>query len=414
MKLPTIRYGNNVLWPKAASSAGSEDSGRSGSSVPNSGGSDYYVRKRWRGNNFRTPNPDRANVQQHRRAEIEWKLVWLALGNVLKRRGIHPRFSGAGSDQALRAWMAWRPDPARRRTVLDLERTVLAQLVWQGEAMVDTRPDGTFLPLKLADRIRFDETGNPETYLWPDGKSLPAERVMHIFLALEPDQRWGVCLFDVIFDVAEERWGFVKSAGKLAKMVARLGLFIKRAGIKRVDSDTDKAQDDTVKVDWLADSITDIGPADEVFSPSVNGQPYGAQEMEHVLGGMIAQPYGLARMSVLGDYGDVNYSSARYAALQDRGVWGVYQDLIFRFSEVLYQQWPERAMYQHLMDGWYLPPPDHIDPVKTASANRILVDMGAKAVQEVILEDDRDPETTMALIEEYRKRMNDDADTERD
>ena len=205
-------------------------------------------------------------------------------------------------------------------TTLAMERLSVAQLIWEGELMVDRRPDGTFLPLRPADRIRCDEQGIPQAYIWPDGKSLPADRVLHFFLALEPGQSRGVRLFDVVFDVAEERWGFVKAAGKLGKMVARLGLFRKRhGGVKAVDSDTDKAVEETAEFDWLADSITDIGPQDDIISPSVSGQPYSPSEMEHLLGGTIAMPYGVSRMSLLGDASDVNYSSARFMSLSDRG-----------------------------------------------------------------------------------------------
>ena len=397
----------SLPWPGAGdASASSSRPGQRNSD------SDYYRRKRWSGNSFRGQSADRFDPKRYRRGEIEWKLAWLAMGNVLKRRGIHPRFRGPRADEALRAWSAWRPDPAGKMTTLAMERLSVAQLIWEGELMVDRRPDGTFLPLRPADRIRCDEQGIPQAYIWPDGKSLPADRVLHFFLALEPGQSRGVRLFDVVFDVAEERWGFVKAAGKLGKMVARLGLFRKRhGGVKAVDSDTDKAVEETAEFDWLADSITDIGPQDDIISPSVSGQPYSPSEMEHLLGGTIAMPYGVSRMSLLGDASDVNYSSARFMSLSDRGVWGIYQDLALEFAQVMYQEWPDRAMYESEMVGWYLPPPDHIDPTKTAAANNILVKMRAKAVQEVILEDDRDPETTMRLIEEWERRMSDETDS---
>ena len=400
----------SIPWPGTGGS-------RSPSSRPGgrNSDSDYYRRKRWSGNSFRPQNADRADPKRYRRGEVEWKLAWLAMGNVLKRRGIHPRFSGPRADEALRSWMSWRPDPERKMTTLAMERLATAQLMWEGELMVELRPDGAFLPLRPADRIRENERHIPELYIWPDGSTLPADRVLHLYLVLEPGQRRGVRLFDVVFDVAEERWGFVKAAGKLGKMVARLGLFRKRhGGVKAVDSDTTEAVEETAEFDWLADSITDIGPQDDIIAPSVSGQPYGPTEMEHLLGGVIAMPYGVSRMSLLGDASDVNYSSARYMSLSDRGVWGIYQDLILEFAQAMYQEWPDLAMYEADMVGWYLPPPDHIDPTKTAAANNILVKMRAKAVQEVILEDDRDPETTMRLIEEWDRRMSDEADTEGD
>ena len=55
---------------------------------------------------------------------------------------------------------------------------------------------------------------------------------------------------------------------------------------------------------------------------------------------------------------------------------------------------------------WLEPPYRSVDPVKDATANRILVELGVKSRAEVIRERGRDPESVLAEVEEESGNAN--------
>ncbi len=343
---------------------------------------------------------------------LEWRLAWLAAGSVLKRRGIHPRFSGPRATEALESWMMYKPDPAGKMKVRDMLRVVLVELMWRGEAFVELSEGGKFMPQPPPSDIVYDpETRLPTKYVWTSyrefrGMTLLPEQVMHIYIEMYAGQRRGQRLYRIVSDIAVERHSYIRSAVRLAKLASRFWAFHKpKMGRPTVDDDTNSAKKNEITIDMDEDEIFEIGPEDDILFPRVGAQPIPPNELDRVVGTTLAMPYGISRMSVLGDSDDANYSSARFAYLGDQRTWAVYSEKILDFVRELYREWPERPLYDPFRVGWYVPPPEHIDPTKTASANRILVEIGAKAVQEVILEDDRDPETTFRLIEEHRRRM---------
>ena len=110
-------------------------------------------------------------------------------------------------------------------------------------------------------------------------------------------------------------------------------------------------------------------------------------------------------MSILGDYSDSNYSSARFASIIDNAMWEKYQELILRVTEEAYELWPGRPFYESEFEGWSYPVFPQIDPTKTATTNKIMVDNKFKSPQQVIREDGGDPEETFREIEEFMARF---------
>ena len=334
---------------------------------------------------------------------IKWKMVWLADTYTLGRHGIRPRFDNQAADDA---WLAYRVDPAGQLRVRDYLRVVLAGMVASGESFVNrTRPG--FMPLPAPMQINYDDSNIVSSYRYNNpNRVVAAVDMIHSFVIVRPGQTRGDDLFQTIRLVAGEQAGYALSIGKLGKLAARLFLFRKRSGGNRIIGDaSDSHTDESAGIDFTQDNIVDIGPNDDIVTPGTSSPPIPPLDMIKFLGTIISQPYGISRMQLLGDFSDTNYSSARFAALTDNGVWERYQDILFDHVRELYQEWPERARYQSSFIGWHLPPFPHVDPQRRAATDNILVAMQAKSVQEVIIEDGRDPEQTFRQIEEYQRRF---------
>ena len=338
---------------------------------------------------------------------IQWKLVWLVDGFVLRRRGIRPRFKTREADEA---WEMYMVDPAMAHNPRDFQRVVLASMVAEGEAFVQ-KMDGKFMPVPCPSDIKYDVNNIPEFYIWfHPAKRVPADEIIHLFVRVRPGQKRGDNLFATVRPIAEERYSYIRSLAKLAKMAARLWLFQKRKGGNRIisaetNADSREVQPEQSEIDFEQDGITQIGPEDEIVAPSVSGQPVEPVQVDKIIGRTLAMPFGVSSMQLMGDFSETNYSSARFADLTDQTVWTRYQDLLWRITRELYMQWPERGRYEEYFVQWYVPPFPSIDPVKTQAANKMMLADKTKAPQEVILEDDRDPETTFAMIEEFQRRF---------
>ena len=339
---------------------------------------------------------------------VQWKLIWLADGFSLGRRGIRPRFRVPDADEA---WDTFMVDPALQHNPRDFQRVVLACLVADGEAFVQL-VGGKFMPVPAPFKINYGDNNIPIDYVWqtPEAKTVPADEMLHLFIRVRPGQKRGDCLFLPISDIAEERLQYIKAIIKLGKMAARLWLFQKRRGGSEITSgettaNSPEARPEVAKIDFTKDGITQIGPQDDVVAPGVSGQPLAPSEVDKSIGTTMAMPYGISRMQLMGDFSDTNYSSARFADLTDHSVWMRYQDLLLRLMKKVYEAWPDRALHESNFVTWHLPTFPHTDPVRWANMNQILINNKLKSPQEVIMEDDRDPETTFRLIEEFQARF---------
>ena len=356
----------------------------------------------------------RDNLQNELWPPAIWKLASLADTFVLGRRGIYPRFTDPEADKQ---WKLYRVDSRARLSVRALLRIILTGLVVNNEAFL--RIDyGTLTPMPQPMRIVYaDNNTIPVRYQWgaPHPISLPPEEVWHIMVEWYPGQKRGESLLWTMWDLLNDRRNYIKSVVKMAKNAARMSLFHKRNRgnpLLDADSDADDVKPKTQEFSFDEDTMLQIGPNDEISSISAGSAPVPPSEIDRLVMGTVGQRAGISRMSVQGDFSDATYSSARFADLNDHGVWARYQDLLLEVVEYLYEQWPARPLYDLSFREMFIPPFPYIDPGRVASVNETLINMGAKSVQEVISEDGRDPETVFTLIEEYRRRFGDDKKSE--
>ena len=349
----------------------------------------------------------RDNLQNELWPPAIWKLISLADTFVLGRRGIYPRFN---FPEAERVWRQYKVDSRERLNTRQLLRIVLAMLVVSNETFLRI-DSGTLTPMPAPMRILYDHNNIPEAYVWgsPRPLRLPANQVWHVMIEWYPGQKRGDSLLWTMWDLLNDRRNFLKSLIKIAKNAARVSLVHKRsAGNPLVDENTTKEDLEKSKTQTFSfdeDSLLQIGPNDSFESVSAGGPTTPPSEIDRLVFGTVGQRAGLSRMAVSGDFSEATYSSARFADLNDQGVWARYQDVLEPIVQYLYEQWPFRAQFEEYFRDIYIPPFPYIDPQRTASVNQLLINMGAKSVQSVIREMGEDPETVYSEIEEHRRKM---------
>lgn len=340
-----------------------------------------------------------------RLSEVQWRVLWFLDSHVLRRRGIYPRFEDKKGSMA---WDMYTVDPAGQLTVRDFQRVVLASLL-ECEAFIRKMPGGKFMPVNPPSDIKYDKNNIPTNYIWDtQGWNIPAEEMIHLFIQTRPGQKRGDALYDVVKPVSKNHREYQNALILFAKRASLLRLILKRKGSKWVDEETDEngvKKKVEQEVDFDGDNLLKMSYDDEVASVNVSGNPVTPSELDKSVGQRIAQPFGLSYMQVFGDYSATNYSSARVASLTDNGTCLRYFQKILMLTRMIYEEWPERSVYEQGFMGWSQPVFPAIDPVKQAASNKILVEMGAKSVQQVILEDEEEPEDVFRYIEEYRARF---------
>ena len=341
--------------------------------------------------------------ERYRRPPAVEKVVWSADNFALGEHGIRPKLS----DDGLVAWDAYRVDPARQHTPRTIQRVCVAELTVYGEAFY-RRVEGTMMPMPLAYNIEYDDNNIPLFYNWQiPNLRIPAEEILHLYTILYPGQRRGIGISHHVLQLLEDRRQFARAVSLRAVKAALFSIYRKFAsGGLYVDPESPKTQEDrkyTLNID--DNIIQDIDERDSLESINMGRDPIAAPDLDRLIHLAVAQHWGLSLQQVMGDYRDANFSAMHMAGLADAGVWRRYQGHCRVLTEEIYQKWPERPEFDRTFNGWYHPTFPHADPTKTATTNKILVEMKAKSIQEVIMEDGRDPDKVFAYIEEYEKRF---------
>ena len=215
-------------------------------------------------------------------------------------------------------------------------------------------------------------------------------------------------MLSALFDLINDRRLYVKSLVKMAKNQARTSIVKRSLSANPLMNETATAEDVKPTVQYFnfdEDSLLELGPNDSLEPVTAGTGPTHPGEVDRLVMGTLGQRAGLSRMAVSGDFSEATYSSARFADLNDKGVWESHQEIILRVVRYMYEQWPLRFRYELSFRDYYTPPHPYIDPARTANVNKMLVDMGAKSLTEVIEEDGRDPETVFRLIAEDKRRQ---------
>lgn len=296
-----------------------------------------------------------------------WRLIHRADSAVLRGMGIRPLLNR----QDTLAWNQYRPDPAGRHTVRDLQHIALASLILHGESTVERIPGGRFAPLPRPNDAVTDKTRyrRVDRWIWYGAQpfTLPDDRVLRLVMYEVPLQLRGISLLDDLRTVMQGREDLSKASVRREVLFSLYGLVRKRnSGIGATPfaerENLEASLDDDYRV-W------DIGSRDELSSQQSGLRPAALAELDRLLVASIAARAGLSHQSVSGDYGDANFSSHLAAGAADASIWGRYQDLILELTMAIYNEWDGRLRADANMRGWAVPHPvAMIDPVRFATA----------------------------------------------
>lgn len=129
------------------------------------------------------------------------------------------------------------------------------------------------------------------------------------------------------------------------------------------------------------------------------GGGYRSTDYDAIRVGMLGRAgagLGISYYALAGDTRSANYSSLRFASLDDEMRYNVVRRMMREAIVRMMRMW---GINKTDDVQWSEPPYRSVDPVKDAAANKILVEMGVKSKAEVIRERGKDPDMVFAEIE---------------
>ncbi len=152
---------------------------------------------------------------------------------------------------------------------------------------------------------------------------------------------------------------------------------------------------------------TDTGASDDAFIATQHRK--------------VATGLGGSYESVSGDFSKTNYSSSRLSIINERDFFRSLQKYYAEvFHQIIFENWLKAAVYAGVIqvpDSYFLDPePFHqvrwmprgytwVDPLKDVSAQILALDKGLKTRSEILAEDGKDFEETMAQLQRENKIM---------
>lgn len=239
---------------------------------------------------------------------------------------------------------------------------------------------------------------------------VPADQVMHGFVAMDPEQARGVPWSHSILIGSNMLAQFQNFAVFAAQAGAsQMGFFIQPAEALTPITPSDLGATENATTGQLSKEMApgalDLLPPGIDFKPFVGQYPsdaYGpfVSEVKHD----IASGLGVAYHNLTGDMTKVNYSSARIAELAERDNWrGLSHWFVGAFVEPVFRAWLEMALLSGqitLGNGQALPAAkldkylagltfvgrgwDWVDPLKEVTAAKLAVEQGFTTRSQVV------------------------------
>ena len=333
------------------------------------------------------------------------------------------------------SYMGWR----------DFLRHVLTNWVVDGEVFLLLRRDTMqwlcIDPLRihhadsgdnglLQEGIRYDGRGFPVAYrvrAQPAGlggavgalTEIPAAEVLHLYICDSVGQRRGqswIATAEAPLKAADSyEEAVIANAWAAASMPGFLSIprnsmpGAPLSDFADLSQEEIKARQENALEKMITIKPGQIGhlPEGSTWTPIGRGGGYRSVDYDGIRMGMLsraASGLGVSYYALAGDTRAANYSSLRFASLDDEARYGVIRRQVKEAVVRMIGMWDDRRrLVADVPPGdiqWLEPPYRSVDPVKDATANRILVEMGVKSKAEVIRERGRDPESVLAEVDE--------------
>ncbi len=202
---------------------------------------------------------------------------------------------------------------------------------------------------------------------------------------------------------------------------AKMGFFTANEGGEYIGDDVDA--DGNLIMDAEAGAFEKLpqGVGFETFDPQHPTTAFKDFVKANLRG--VAAGLGLSYNSLANDLEDVNYSSLRQGAIDERSTWMMLQDwMIESFNDRIYRRWLKSSLDRGVLQvagrplkkerflkyanvSWQGRRWQWIDPSKEITAHEKAIELGIKSRSDVIREQGRDPEDVWQEIAKENERM---------
>lgn len=315
----------------------------------------------------------------------------------------------------------------------DIESLVLLYLKRDGEAFVYVNETSEGLSLKVIDPDNVDESiDNPDKNIYKgiefdsnhlplfyyiedrDQKiqKIPAKHIIHIFKRASIHQNRGVSpLAPVIYPVFQKD-KFKSAELKRARLQSEITGFFMPSEEEVVPS-FDNGQDDDEASPKEIKEVAEVGKMtyiDKNLKPYFT-ESHNATNIEFFIKQTdreIAKALGISYSTLTGDLNEVNYSSIRHGASEQRRQFRGLQNFIIRnLHNKIFERWlmceikrgiiAPRQYTQALQNYTFKPQGwEYIDPYKEINANKIALESGQKSLSEILREKGKELDSHIA------------------
>lgn len=340
-----------------------------------------------------------------------WGILGFYNSRVLGKEGIYPD----NVEKFLRkGWLRRRPDGVNR--MYDWQFQVLAELVFNYECFIVRDGSAYIVYPKVAKIIYDQETMLPIEYQWnlvreynTETVKKPASEVTHLTVNLLAGQRRPFSPKKDLDKILTNRQKFINHVINHARNASVFSMLLRQNNATAGTATADKnVQEQMLDIDDGNTSTLTVKGGDKMEVQNVSRLPAAPQDVEKMVSTSIARRYALSRLQASGDYDAVNYSSGRLASINDDATLSAFSRKLEEAVELLWfdNNNPFKPIVGDMFEPeWHRPILPSIDPVKTAAANERLYKNRLKSAQQIIREDDRDPDETMAEILEWERQL---------
>ena len=270
-------------------------------------------------------------------------------------------------------------------------------------------------------RYWFRERGFNGDYQTANTYSIKADRIIHCFVPLYPDQSRGLPWTHAALEATKHLEKYQEGAIVNARASANTFNVVKSQPGDAYTGDEDAGNGDSY-ANVEAGSILDIGNKEIVnIDPNYPHQMFDAFVKSNLRS--IASGLGISYHSLSNDLEGVNYSSIRAGVLEDRELFKTYQNWFVRcFVRTVFEDW---VMYAHPKKAIVLPggrpvdgPPfsyqaatyqprrwSWVDPQKDGTANQLSINERLKSRTQIMREQGDDPDAVWAEIAKENELM---------
>ena len=262
--------------------------------------------------------------------------------------------------------------------------------------------------------IRFDSQGNPISYAF-GSRTYSASDIVHIFVRNTPEQVRGEswlapCLntLSSMDELSGQVIAHARSASNLRGFITSpedSAFMVPVFGDTRTDEGAETARNMIAKLQGAKNpGLVFLPPGSEFVATNPDLSATTISPMFDTLLRLVAAGLGLSYAALTGDQTSANFSSLRFGRLDDVATYKQHQHTL----ELAYDDLLRKFREQILKGGtskwsWSAPGFEYIEPVKEATANKILLEQGLTSKTRLLAEQGVEYETV--LDERVRERQ---------